>query len=92
MNVMRMWTYDQNEGNWPARYPPLPGPFGPALPRPAGSTSLPACCQQLTYGDLTAKGMAGGLAGEKVDAARQEVEKRIGRRAPTERNILPERR
>ncbi len=54
-------THAQKVGHCPARYPPLPGP-------PA-SASLPACCQQLMYGDFTANGIAGGRAGEKVEAA-----------------------
>jgi hypothetical protein len=49
-------THNQKIGHWPAKYPPLP-------------PSLPADNHVLKYGDLTAKGNAGGLAGENVDTA-----------------------
>lgn len=55
-------TYCQNRGHCPGRYPPLP-------------PSLPAFCQVLRYGDLTASGRAGGRAGVKVDWAPMEVTK-----------------
>ena len=51
-----MDTHVQNTGHWPARYPPLP-PF------------LPAFSHVLRYGDLTARGIAGGRAGEKLEVA-----------------------
>lgn len=55
-----MSTYDQKIGHSPARYPPLP-------------PSLPADSQVLKYGDLTASGIAGGRAGEKLEVALAEA-------------------
>jgi hypothetical protein len=49
---------------------------------------LPAFSQVLRYGDLTAKGIAGGLAGEKVDAASPTEAARAAIAAATQESLI----
>jgi hypothetical protein len=66
-------TNAQNFGHWPASCRTLAKHMGVPITRltyPPFPPSLPACCQVLRYGFETARGIAGGLVGEKDDWAK----------------------
>jgi hypothetical protein len=68
-------THFQKTGHSPGRYPPFP-------------PLLPAFSHVLRYGDFTARGIAGGRAGLKVDRVPTEGRREMRSEIRSNKNIL----